>query len=149
MANTTVLKKVVEPHVRRWLEEHYGKSFEEGEVTLPLISNGRHRFDGVSKDRTIVAAIKANATRENGKVGVGVIKSVLAELYFLSLVKANKKALVLTNERFFLLMRERLEGLILPNTEMLFCPLSGEARCAIAEINRACRQEIGKRGDGT
>ena len=138
------LKTIVESYIRKCLEQKHGKKFEGSEIPLDLITGGVHRFDAVSNDRTIVAGIKSFSVRETGKVGVGVIKSAFTELYFLSLVKAEKKLLIFTNEEFYNLFSKRALGKVLPDTEIVLCPLSDELALEIAVVNENARREIGK-----
>jgi len=145
MANTNELKNLIEPCVRKWLTDRYRKFFEEQEIRLELKTGGRHRFDVVSKDRTIVGGIKATSLREDGGVGAGAIKSIFTELYFLSLVKAKKKVLILTNKGFYDLFKRRSLGQILPDTDVIYCKLPKELDSKAAGIHKVASGEIGKR----
>src|SRR5947209_5843397 len=118
MARTNDLKTLVEPYVRTWLTKRYGIPLEPMELPLTLVTGGIHKFDVVSEDRTIVGGIKTSAVRSTGKVGVGTIKSAFTELYFLSLVDAEKKLLVLTDPGFFRIFTAAAAGKLLPNTEI-------------------------------
>lgn len=145
MANTNELKNVIEPYVRGRLTDKYGKSFEEREVSLKLKTGGRHRFDIVSQDHTIVGGIKATSLREDGGVGAGAIKSIFTELYFLSIVEAKKKILILTNKGFYDLFKRRSAGKILPDTEVIYCQLPKDLGDKVAGIHKMASGEIGKR----
>ena len=64
-----------------------------------MCSPGSHEFDAVSDYDSIVAAIKGHSyMTSGGKLPSGKFDSLYRELYFLSLVKADKKLLVFTNE---------------------------------------------------
>ena len=52
MANTALMKTLVEPFVRQQLEREYGQSFRQLFLVLP--SGDRHEFDAVSEDGTVV-----------------------------------------------------------------------------------------------
>ena len=145
MANTNELKNLIEPYVRKRLTDKYGNLFEEKEMPLKLKTGGLHKFDVISKDRTIVGGIKANSLRKDGKVGAGVIKSIFTELYFLSLVEAKRKVLILTNKGFYELFKRRSSGQILPDTDLIYCKLSKELESRVAGIHKISSGEIGKR----
>lgn len=145
MANTNALKKLVEPCGRRWCSLEYGIDFEDYEKEIGLLTGGRHKFDIVSKDGSVVAGIKTSAMRNNGKVSPMVIKSTYTELYFLSLVKASIKLMILTDENYYEHFRRISEGKIADGIEIIICPLSGEIRESVAVVHDNCRREIGKK----
>ena len=145
MANTNDLKTLVELYVRDWLTNKYHQPFEERELPLKLITGGEHKFDTISKDQTIVGGIKAISLREIGGVGAGAIKSAFTELYFLSLVKAERKLLVLTNKGFYELFKRRALGKVLPDTEVIYCELPKILSDRVAEVHKNASAEIGKR----
>jgi hypothetical protein len=145
MANTNDLKTLVELYVRGWLTNRYHQSFEERELPLKLITGGEHRFDTVSKDRTTVGGIKATSLREGGGVGAGAVKSAFTELYFLSLVKADRKLLILTDKGFYELFKRRASGKILPDIEVIYCELPKSLSDRVVEVHKTASGEIGKR----
>ena len=71
MADTTKLKRLVEPHVRKWL----GREFRRGgfrEKGLTLVTGKEVSFDAVSGDGSVVAAILSNrALTRTGHVNSG------------------------------------------------------------------------------
>jgi len=144
MANTNALKEI-EQYVRSWCLSKYGVEFENQEKELRLITGGLHKFDVVSKDGTIVAGIKTSALRENGKVGVGVIKSTFTELYFLSLIKASTKLMILTNKGYYEHFEKISRGKVADVIKIIHCPLPQDAQEKIAIVHRNCRKEIGRR----
>ena len=64
MANTALMKTLVEPYVRLQLETEYGQPFSQQFLVLP--SGGRHEFDAVSQDGNIVCSIKSNSGLTSG-----------------------------------------------------------------------------------
>jgi hypothetical protein len=95
VANTRYLRTVVEDYVRGALHDEYGKDFAP--KFLRLLPGGRHEFDAVSEDGTVVASVKsASGLTSGGRVPSGKLKDCIAELYFLSLVEARERLLVLT-----------------------------------------------------
>jgi len=144
MSNTNDLKEI-EPYVRKWLKKEYGKEFFSYEFTLPLRTGGKHKFDAVSADKSIVAGIKSNRPGKGGKVRVGVTDSSLVELYYLSLINAKRKFLIFTDKTFYKVLKKRFNGKILPDTELLYCKLSKRIASIAARATKKARREIVKR----
>ena len=145
MANAEDLKNLIEPHVREWFRNEYNQSFETEEIPLKLKTGGQHKFDVVSKNRTIVGGIKATTLRKKGGVGVGVIKSAFTELYYLSLVEADKKFLILTDKGFYEHFKKISSGKILSDTKIIYCQLPKRLSDIVAEIHKTASEEIGKK----
>lgn len=111
MANTAALRYRVEPWVRSRLEEQYGQPFSS--QVLELGPGGRHEFDAVSADGSVVVSIKTNSgLTSGGKFPAGKVSTVTAELYYLMLVKAREKVLVLTNPDFHEILLRHLKGAV-------------------------------------
>ena len=144
MANTNLLKSV-EPLVRRWAAVEYRRPIEDGELALELVSGGRHKFDVVSVDRTLVGGVKANRARVDGKAGTGVIKSLFTELYFLSLVEAEIKLLVLSDPALYRYFLRQARGRIAPGIEVIEFALPEEMKALLAPVHESSSGEIGKR----
>ena len=60
MADTSPLKSKVEPYVRNWLADKFGKPFQSECMSLSGVKDrpAKHEFDAVSEDRKIVCATK-------------------------------------------------------------------------------------------
>jgi len=148
MANTNKLKTLVEPYVRAWLATKHDIEIKDHEKEMLLVTGGLHRFDIVSTDGSVVAGIKTSALRDKtskGVVGTGVIKSTFTELYFLSLVKAKKKYMILTDKGFYEYFIEYSIGKVATGIEIIHCPLSEEIYARIKDVHERCRNEIGKK----
>jgi hypothetical protein len=144
VANTSILKSV-EPLVRRWAADEYQRPIEAAELALELISGGRHKFDVVSVDRTLIGGVKANRARDDGTAGTGVIKSLFTELYFLTLVEAEVKLLVLTDPALYRYFLRQAKGRIAPGIEVIEFTLPEEIAALLAPAHEASSSEIGKR----
>jgi hypothetical protein len=144
MANTNLLRSV-EPLVRRWAADRYQRIIEDGEVALELISGGRHKFDVVSVDRALVGGVKASRARPDGKAGTGVIKSLFTELYFLTLIEAEVKLLVLTDPPLYRYFLRQAKGKIAPGVDVIEFALPEEITALLAPVHEASSSEIGKR----
>src|SRR4051812_434502 len=100
MANTRYLTTMVEEHVRAALSVQYGVAFEK--KVLPLVTGGHHEFDAVAVDGSIVGSIKsAGGKTSGGKHPGGKVNACIAELYFLTLVEAPTRQLILTTAEFY------------------------------------------------
>ena len=144
MANTNALKDI-ERYVRHWCSSKYGTEIEDYEKKIQLVTGSVHRFDVVAKDGSIIAGIKTSALRIDGKVSTGVIKSTFTELYFLSLISAPKKLMILTDKGYYEYFRKISNGKVADGIEIIHCPLPKEIEKDIAIVHRNCREEIGKK----
>ena len=99
MANTSYLRYTVEPWIREQLRGIYAQDFESR--ILQLGPGGMHEFDAVSADLSVVASIKANSgLTSGGNFPTGKVATCLNEVYYLSLVTAPTRLLILTNPQF-------------------------------------------------
>lgn len=80
MANTRYLTTEVEDHVRKVLRKRFGTPFRKR--VLDLTTGGRHEFDAVSDEGTIVASIKATSGKTaDGKIPNGKDNNAVTEIY--------------------------------------------------------------------
>lgn len=141
MADTSYLKKVVEPYVRNELAREYGVPFRPEKVRL--VSGGFHGFDAVSKDGQIIAAIKsASGKTVRGKNPSGKIKDAVAELYFLTLVSATTRILVLTNPEFHSILLRELKGRLARGLSLKLIPLPEEIQQQVEKVQSLASQEV-------
>jgi hypothetical protein len=141
MANTRLLTTEVENYVRSVLQEKHGIEFTK--QRLELLSGGVHEFDAVSSDRTIVTSIKsASGMTSGGNLPSGKINSALAELYFLTLVKAPIRELILTTEEFHRILSRNLTGKIASGIELIHLPLPPELQARVSEVQRIAGAEV-------
>ena len=141
MADTTVLKRVVEPFVRHVLAEEFGMEFESQVVTLS--TGGTHEFDAVSSDGKVFASIKsASGKTSGGNNPSGKIRDVEAELYYLALAEAPTRILVLTNPEFFEIMSRRLTGRLAPGISMRLVELPSNIVSQVEQVQRAASSEV-------
>lgn len=148
MANTNDLKILVEPYIRNALSEEFETDFENSELSLALTSGGDHKFDAIAKDRSVIAGVKTSRMLPSGSVGAGPIKSAYTELYFLSLIAADTRLLVLTDRGFFEHFRQLSEGRVAAGIEIRYMKLPDEIEKRVAEILEESSKEIGKRTNG-
>lgn len=144
MADTTALKKQIEPYVQTWLHEQFGVRFSRQAV--PLTGHGtagQHQFAAVSEDGKIVASVKSLSGRTTGEnLPSAKIDSSYAEIYYLSLVHAEKRLLVLTDREFYRLFCKQSEGMVVRGVDILHCPLPAELERVKEAVRVAASAEI-------
>lgn len=141
MADTRYLTTVVEDYVRSQLEIRYGVRFTK--QRLRLRTRGHHEFDAVSDDRAIVASIKATSGRTaGGNLPQGKFNNALAEIYFLTLVEAPTRLLVLTNEGFKDLLMHRIAGALPDDVGITLVPLSETIQVQVDAVLAVASKEV-------
>ena len=97
MADTRVQLEVEDWVRRNWMSKEYGVGFSR--ERLLLRSGGFFDFDAVSHDHSIVATISTSAAKTSGgKNGVGKILKLRADMLFLTMVEAETRLIVLTEQ---------------------------------------------------
>lgn len=135
------MRREVEDYVRGVLEvEHH-------EVFLPkrlaLRTGGSHEFDAVSANGQIVVSIKAaSGLTAGGKNPSGKVKDCIAELYYLSLVDAPVRKLVLTTPEFHRLFIKQTAGAIADGLGVECCPLPADLQRRVNEVVRIASREV-------
>jgi hypothetical protein len=141
MADTRYLTTVVEAHVRDVLSARYGVAFEKRK--LPLTTGGRHEFDAVSPDGEFVASIKsASGTTAGGRIPSGKIKDSIAEIYFLSLVEAPTRQLILTTPGFYEILMRSLRGKVAPGVDIVLEQLPPEVQAEVDRVQATASREV-------
>jgi len=150
MADTSYIKKVVEPWVREWLSKRFsGHHFESCILKLKQIKQttpSNHEFDAVSNDGTIIAAIKGHSWKTSGgNLPAAKYASLYQELYFLSLVEARVKLLIFTNEEMYKDFTTRSRGKIADGIELVFCKLPASIQRQVQNVGEQASREMAKR----
>ena len=141
MANTSILRYEVEPYVRARLEAEFGQPFAAR--FLPLLPGGMHEFDAVAADGSVVASVKsASGLTAGGRVPDGKIKNCVAELYYLSLVEAPCRRLILTTPAFFKIFTRKVTGAVAVGIEVVCLPLSADLQEKVNEVVRQASSEV-------
>lgn len=142
MADTTYLKYAVEEYVRGRLAEEYGVPFASRILTLS--TGGTHEFDAVSEDGAVVTSIKAAGGKTSGgRLPSGKVKSAVAELYYLCLVPAPTRMLVLVSREFHEILSRCLEGRLAPGIALKLIELPEEMQSEVDRIRRVASLEVG------
>jgi hypothetical protein len=130
-----------ENNVRDVLAERYGVTFHKRR--LPLVTGGNHEFDAVSEDGEIVASIKtASGRTSGGNIPEGKIKDSIAELYFLSLVEAPTRQLILTTPAFHDIFSRRLAGKVASGIEVVLLTLPSEVQAEVERVQGVASREV-------
>jgi len=141
VANTVYYKTHVEPYVREQLERLHGQGFSS--KVCRLTTGGTHEFDAVSDDATIVASIKSlSGKTATGKNPAGKIYACFAELYFLTLVEAPRRMLVLTTPDFHEIFTRNLRGRLYPGITVELIVVSPEIQAEIDRIKGIASEEV-------
>jgi hypothetical protein len=141
MANTSLLRSAVEDYVRKELRSRHGLEFSPR--FLKLRTGGQHEFDAVSSDGNVIASVKsASGLTAAGNVPDGKIKNCIAELYYLSLVGAPIRILVLTTPAFYEIFTRKMTGAIANGVEVKCIPLPPELQLRVDEVVRTASKEV-------
>lgn len=141
MANTSYLRYVVEPWIRGQLETRWGKPFSS--QVLELRPAGTHEFDAVAEDRSVVVSIKTSSgLTSGGNIPSGKINTCLAELYYLTLVDAPVRTLLLTNAEFRDILVSRLHGALAPGITIELLALPEEMQREVDSVILAASKEM-------
>lgn len=141
MANTRYLTMQVEEHIRSVLAEQFGQPFTKERLTLE--PGGHHEFDAVSQDRTVIASVKSASGRTSGgRVPAGKVKDCIAELYFLTLVEAPTRALVLTSRDMYDILTRTLRGRLARGLSLLHFPLPPDMQALASQVHGRASAEM-------
>jgi hypothetical protein len=142
MVNTNRIKTEIEPAVRNWLKTEIGDvTLEERPMNFP--SGGSYKFDAVSRDGRIVAAILCNrAKTRTGRENTGGVRKALAEVEHLKLLPGNiSKMMVFTDSDFSNLVQRRASRFGITNIRFLVCPLPADKKMLLNNILDEASQE--------
>lgn len=141
MANTAILRYKVEPVIRAGLEEEFLQPFTSQVLTLP--GGAVREFDAVSDDGTVVVSIKTSSGLTcGGNIPSGKINGCIADLYYLSLVDAPVRRLVLTNPEFHEIFTKRIAGALPEGVEVKLLPRPPELQAEVDGVIREASDEI-------
>jgi hypothetical protein len=143
VANTSYLRYTVEPWVRDRLGQRYGQDF--GPRVLQLEPGGSHEFDAVSNDGRIVASIKANSgLTSGGNHPTGKVATCLNEVYFLTLVNAEERLLVLTNPSFHTIFMRATAGQIARGVKVELLELPSDMQRVVDGVTELASREMSR-----
>jgi hypothetical protein len=127
--------------IRDELAREFGTPFEKAKVALT--TGGYRTFNGVAADGLTVASItNSSGATSGGKRPVGKIRGAVAELYFLQLVEAPRRMLVVTNPEFCVYLTDYLEGALASGLSIHQVQLPPEMQAEVANVNRTASEEM-------
>jgi len=151
MANTSYLRKTVEPFLLEWTGKQLGVVVKPCKVVVGQRMDGspvHFEFDGVSEDGTVGVCVSASTSYK-----VGQERKFFKEATLLNRVPGFKRRVMVFIEGYMWeSFKNRCDGLVdLKRIEPLICTsLPEEMRAKIAEIYKASAKEVGDRsGRGT
>ncbi len=141
MANTAILRTKVEPVVRAGLAREFTQPFSS--QVLGLRGGATREFDAVSADGTVVVSIKTSSgLTSGGHIPAGKINGCIADLYYLSLLDAPVRRLVLTNPEFYEIFVKRMVGALPDGVEVRLIRLPPELQAEVDRVIREASDEI-------
>ncbi len=147
MADTSYLRYTVEPWIRDQLQGTYRQTFTS--QVLELRTGGRREFDAVSEDRCVVASVKAHSgATSSGGIPSAKINSALLEIYFLMLVPADERILVLTNPEFFAIFNRSTKGRVVPEVRVELMPLPLDMQTRVDAVTKRASDEMARESTG-
>ena len=142
MAHTGVQLEVEDWVRREWLPREFGQKFNR--ERLKLTSGGVFDFDAVSEDGRIVASISTSAARTaRGKLGVGKLAKIRADMLFLLMASCDRRLLVLTDETMFQqLHKEMSAGRVPPSIEFKRAKIPLELERRLVSSQEVASREV-------
>ena len=133
MASSKVQKQCESWIVQTWLPNRFCDQFENRR--LEMQGRGHFEFDAVNKHQTIVGNIStATATTHTGAIASGKKSKIRADCLMLSLVNAEKKLLILTEECMYsLAQNEQIEGRLPLDVEIYHVDLPSNLKDDLAK----------------
>ena len=142
MADTKYLRYDVETYVRARLALVHGANFHPQRLSLK--GGGLHGFDAVSENGMIVMGVKTCAL-SNGKLKAGQVKNAISELWYLSLIEAATRTLVLTNRPFYDAFLKEMKGRLHSEIGVECIELPADMQMEVDKIIRDASQEDPRR----
>jgi hypothetical protein len=134
----------VEDWVRKtWMPATFGQQFRRERMRLS--SGGVFDFDAVSSDDRMVASISTSGGKtSSGKLAVGKLHKLRADMLFLTMVTAERRLMVLTEpDMFEVCLKEQRGGRVPAGIEFhlvaLPAELAGNLRTAREQASREVR----------
>ena len=135
MADTTFIKKEIEPYVRKWLGGEFpGHRFDEKPVSVG--ESTEHKFDAVAKDGTIVGDILTSRARtRTGRENTGAVRKACNDVELLNKLPPGKqRVLVFTDGDFCALIKKRANRHGLGQIQMLVCRLPDNLQRQLTKV---------------
>jgi hypothetical protein len=140
MADTAGMQQAI-AYVREELSRELGSDVDKRRVKLR--SGGSRTFNAVSSDHQMIATItNMSGLTSGGKKPVGKLKNAISELYYLSLVDAPHRVLIVTSPDFFELITGEMSGAIADGLEIRHVPLPPALVAEISAVSARASREF-------
>jgi hypothetical protein len=143
MPNSYFVKQEIEPYVHAQLKKEFQCEFSK--LHMPLTTGGYHEFDAVSDNGEIVASIKSiGGKTKSGKFAAANYLACVAELYFLSLVHADQRFLVLTDSEMHKQLENRLiaKNRLASGIDLKLVQLPDDLHLGMQALRAVSRKEV-------
>lgn len=142
MADTRVQLEVEDWVRLNWLPTKFGINFFR--ERLPLRSGGVFDFDAVSADRKIVTTISTSASKtSSGKHAVGKILKLRSDMLFLTMVQAEKRIIVLTEQDMLAQCeKEKSGGRVPPEIDFICAEIPSTLRSKLDSARAKASAEV-------
>ena len=120
MADTRIQIEVEDWVRRNWMPQQFGQNFYR--ERLSLVSGGVFDFDAVSEDHKIVATISTSGSKTaTGRHAVGKLLKIRSDMFFLLLVNADRRFVILTEPDMLELCQKEAEGGRVSSSIKFYC----------------------------
>jgi hypothetical protein len=142
MADTRT-QRLVETWIRdSWLPATFSQGFSKRRVRL--IPGGHFEFDAVSEDGRVIATISTSASRtRSGRAGHGKFNKIRSDVLFLTLVRARRRVVVLTEpDMFAACQSQKTAGRLPRNVEFLHARIPKDLAARLRRARRKSSREV-------
>lgn len=142
MADSRVQLEVEDWVRREWMPRKFGQRFFRERIKLS--PGGVCDFDAVSEDRRIIAAISTSgAVTARGKSAVGKMLKIRSDMYFLLLVDADRRIVILTEKDMHdRCGREAAGGRVPPSIEFVHAEIPADLRAKLRAGRAIASDEV-------
>lgn len=142
MATTHVQKECELWIANHWLPDNHGHKFSEQRIQMQ--NRGFFDFDVVSQDGTIIGNIStATARTYRGQIASGKKSKLRADCLMLSLVKAQIKLMLLTEEcMYHFAIHEQQNGRLPLDVQVVHVSLPDELGLRLAAARKTASEEV-------
>ena len=142
MANTTTQLDCAEWVRQSWLPERLGQPFRKDRIELD--TGGVESFDAVSEDGRIAVEVSTSSLRTaSGGMGAGKLNRIWKSILFLSMARASRRILVLTQpDMYERWLSEKQAGRVPSSVEFMHAPLPAELCGRLAEAKDEASAEV-------
>lgn len=146
MANTSA-QRLVEAWIREsWLPQAFKQPFTKRRVRLT--PGGEFEFDAVSRDARVIATISTSRSRtRSGRPGHGKFNKIRSDILFLTLARARRRVVVLTEaDMFAACQSQKTAGRLPRNVEFVLVRVPTTLASRLRRARRKSSREVAPAG---